>query len=539
MMEYKRKELIMLANKTLADKAITVRVDGVTKEQAEKMLDEMGINMTTYVVSSLKALVRERRIPFAMVTEEYLSDKIILAKLAEAEKEAANPNTKRLTHDEVFAPIREVRLMIYRKEIFHDSWKNRTTPGAFILSIVILCCIAVLTSCERDHPAEEQPVDQPNTKWVSSDANDPAEPRQSPPVLTIDADCARAIDVYDALLRGGYGATDENGEYTPAVAEGLKGLTWDGTGYVPFGDHPWDYALYDMNQDGIPELHVRPAPGHYTIYTYDKKSSYPYGPTVWAGWSYSSSFVLPLNNGATLGHRPGTYSGVAMNYYTYSVYDYFGNVQLQLFLEVYDLDGDGVLEYYLDRDGDIEEYRLPKGLEEKILEEVLLAKSDRIVWHGSDFDYVYESALNTEWEYTDVERYGVEYEAPPPEPGAPGLSDKLRYPVLTKAYDDEAFICPVMIMDRFGSIDEMRDSLLDDELYAVPILGDFDRDGAYDTLYTASKHDAPDSLWYDDLLTKKEFLRAMDLLIQKVTDPELLNVRVNAGYVAAYCGGGN
>jgi DNA-damage-inducible protein J len=106
-MEYKRRELIMLANKTLANKAITVRVDGVTKEQAEKMLDEMGINMTTYVVSSLKALVRERRIPFAMVTEEYLSDKIILAKLAEAEKEAADPNTKWLTQDEVFAPIRE------------------------------------------------------------------------------------------------------------------------------------------------------------------------------------------------------------------------------------------------------------------------------------------------------------------------------------------------------------------------------------------------------------------------------------------------
>jgi DNA-damage-inducible protein J len=98
---------MIVANKTLADKAITVRVDSGTKDQAEKMLDEMGINMTTYIVSSLKALVRERRIPFAMVTEEYLSDQIILAKLAEAEREAADPNTKWLTQDEVFAPIRE------------------------------------------------------------------------------------------------------------------------------------------------------------------------------------------------------------------------------------------------------------------------------------------------------------------------------------------------------------------------------------------------------------------------------------------------
>jgi addiction module RelB/DinJ family antitoxin len=97
----------MFPKKTLADKAITVRVDSVTKEQSEKMLEEMGINMTTYIASSLKALVRERRIPFAMVTEEYLSDQIILAKLAKAEKEAADPNTKWLTQDEVFAPIRD------------------------------------------------------------------------------------------------------------------------------------------------------------------------------------------------------------------------------------------------------------------------------------------------------------------------------------------------------------------------------------------------------------------------------------------------
>jgi addiction module RelB/DinJ family antitoxin len=97
----------MLTNKILADKAITVRVDGVTKEHAEKMLEEMGINMTTYLTSSLKALVRERKIPFDMVTQEYLADQTILAKLAESEKEAADPNTKWLTQDEVFGPIRK------------------------------------------------------------------------------------------------------------------------------------------------------------------------------------------------------------------------------------------------------------------------------------------------------------------------------------------------------------------------------------------------------------------------------------------------
>ena len=88
-------------------KAITVRVDDDVKEQAEIMLEDIGINMTTYFVSSLKALIRERKIPFEMVTTQYLADQMILGKLAEAEKEASNPNTTWLSHDEVFSKIRE------------------------------------------------------------------------------------------------------------------------------------------------------------------------------------------------------------------------------------------------------------------------------------------------------------------------------------------------------------------------------------------------------------------------------------------------
>jgi len=94
----------MLTAKT---KAITVRVDGATKDQAEKMLDDIGINMTTYITSSLKALVREKRIPFEMVTSQYLSDQDIVVKLMEAEQEVNNPNTNWLSHDEVFGELRE------------------------------------------------------------------------------------------------------------------------------------------------------------------------------------------------------------------------------------------------------------------------------------------------------------------------------------------------------------------------------------------------------------------------------------------------
>jgi len=88
-------------------KAITVRVDDDIKEQAEIMLEDIGMNMTSFFLASLKALIREKKIPFAMVTTQYLTDLIILEKLKEAEKEADNPNTSWLSHDEVFRRIRE------------------------------------------------------------------------------------------------------------------------------------------------------------------------------------------------------------------------------------------------------------------------------------------------------------------------------------------------------------------------------------------------------------------------------------------------
>ena len=88
-------------------KAITFRLDGAAKSQAEEMLDDMGINMTTYLVSSVKALLREKRVPFDMVTSQHLSDREIVARLIETEREANDPNTKWLSHDEVFGPLRE------------------------------------------------------------------------------------------------------------------------------------------------------------------------------------------------------------------------------------------------------------------------------------------------------------------------------------------------------------------------------------------------------------------------------------------------
>ena len=51
-------------------KSIAIRIDDELKRQAEITLDELGLNMTTYVISSLKALVREQGVPFELTTKQ-------------------------------------------------------------------------------------------------------------------------------------------------------------------------------------------------------------------------------------------------------------------------------------------------------------------------------------------------------------------------------------------------------------------------------------------------------------------------------------
>ena len=71
-----------MITRAVADKAITVRIDSATKE---------------------------------MATSQYISDQEILAKLMEIEHEANDPNTKWLSHEEVFTPLREK----FKYEVHH------------------------------------------------------------------------------------------------------------------------------------------------------------------------------------------------------------------------------------------------------------------------------------------------------------------------------------------------------------------------------------------------------------------------------------
>jgi len=81
-------------------KSIAIRVDDNLKKQAEEMLDEIGLNMTTYVTSSLKALVREKKIPFELSTKQHANAEY-LAKLDESIAEAERGEVVKYSMDEL------------------------------------------------------------------------------------------------------------------------------------------------------------------------------------------------------------------------------------------------------------------------------------------------------------------------------------------------------------------------------------------------------------------------------------------------------
>ena len=91
----------------MATKSITVRVEEDTKIQAEAILEDIGITLTALFNACLKAVVREKRVPFRLVSSEYDFQQFVRGKLMESEVAANEPNVTRYTHEEIFAPLRE------------------------------------------------------------------------------------------------------------------------------------------------------------------------------------------------------------------------------------------------------------------------------------------------------------------------------------------------------------------------------------------------------------------------------------------------
>ena len=79
---------------------INIRVEDSLKQQAERIFDGLGRNMTTATTAFLKQVVRCRGIPFPLVVDP------VELRLDEADAEALDPGP-RLTHEEFFRQARE------------------------------------------------------------------------------------------------------------------------------------------------------------------------------------------------------------------------------------------------------------------------------------------------------------------------------------------------------------------------------------------------------------------------------------------------
>ena len=86
---------------------VTFRMEEQLKKQAETLFDEMGINMTTALNAFIKAAVREGKMPFELISDDYAFKMKIREKLEESLSESLKPNAKWLNQDEVFEKYRE------------------------------------------------------------------------------------------------------------------------------------------------------------------------------------------------------------------------------------------------------------------------------------------------------------------------------------------------------------------------------------------------------------------------------------------------
>ena len=105
-----RKELFIIATTR-----VSVNIDEDIKKKAQQIFSEMGLDMTTAIDSFLRTVVREERIPYDIRTERAYRREVaaheayINSELDKAMAEAADPNTKWLSHDEITTNIRKRR----------------------------------------------------------------------------------------------------------------------------------------------------------------------------------------------------------------------------------------------------------------------------------------------------------------------------------------------------------------------------------------------------------------------------------------------
>ena len=92
---------------------ISVNIDNNIKQDAQRILGEIGMDLTTAIDLLLRTIVREERIPFELRTKgayhEDTQRQYIRNELSKSIIEANDPNTKWLSHDDVIAQLEHQR----------------------------------------------------------------------------------------------------------------------------------------------------------------------------------------------------------------------------------------------------------------------------------------------------------------------------------------------------------------------------------------------------------------------------------------------
>lgn len=84
---------------------VTLRFDDAMKKELDEMVEEMGMNLTTFFTIYAKRALRDRKIPFEISAPVTLSTPVVEHKLDEADR-FAEATTERYTADEVFSRVR-------------------------------------------------------------------------------------------------------------------------------------------------------------------------------------------------------------------------------------------------------------------------------------------------------------------------------------------------------------------------------------------------------------------------------------------------
>ena len=97
----------------LSTARISVNIDGEIKQNAQRILSEIGMDLTTAIELLLRAIIREEKIPFELRTyKSYRGEmyrQFVHATLEESKLEAADPNTERLSHSDVMTMLKKQR----------------------------------------------------------------------------------------------------------------------------------------------------------------------------------------------------------------------------------------------------------------------------------------------------------------------------------------------------------------------------------------------------------------------------------------------